>query len=224
MEVWPGFCRAKIVYGGGSLRFLTILANLFARFSVRRWNKIRVLRGVCRAAYRGMGNIYIAWRRRKYPTIAKFGILANTYPWPYCDPKFAPWEEDDRPETYTLITDPANFVVRRSTSYVAWKIFELTGRWPLERGNDGTVFHAKYWQEFLRLNGYAKEVEHPERGKHYVGIIPDEGEFGQVVWFEGLSLLSCPDLPIYTVSTYVDFEYCTYHDYHADKAVWVEIC
>lgn len=111
--------------------------------------------------------------------------------------------------------------MRRSTSYVAWKIFELTGQWPLERGNDGTVFHAKYWQEFLRLNGYTKEVEHPERGKHYVGIIPDEGEFGQVVWFEGMygKLYACQ------VSTYTNFQYETrvFHTHGIEKTTWIEI-
>lgn len=224
MRVWLGFCRAKIIFGGGSLKFLTVLANLFARFSVRRWNRIRVLRGICRAAYRGMGNVYTARRQKRHPGMAYYGAAVNTYPWPYSDPNFAPWEEDDREESYTLITDPANFVIRRSTSYVAWKIFELTGRWPLERGNEGKIFHAKYWQEFLRLNGYDKIVTQPERGHYYVGIIPSEGEFGQVVWFEGLSPLSCSDLPIYTVSTYTDFKYQTNYNYDAKKAIWVEIC
>lgn len=156
--------------------------------------------------------------------MAYYGAVVNTYPRPYSDPNFAPWEEDDREESYTLITDPANFVIRRSTSYVAWKIFELTGRWPLERGNEGKIFHAKYWQEFLRLNGCDKIVTQPERGHYYVGIIPSEGEFGQVVWFEGLSPLSCSDLPIYTVSTYTDFKYQTNYNYDVKKAIWVEIC
>ncbi len=94
----------------------------------------------------------------------------------------------------------------------------------MERGDEGKIFHAKYWQEFLALNGYDKIVTQPERGHYYVGIIPSEGEFGQVVWFEGLSPLSCSDLPIYTVSTYTDFKYQTNYNYDVKKAIWVEIC
>lgn len=170
-----------------------------------------------------MCRLYAAHWRSEFKDVIGTGWTCNTYPWPYSDPKFAPWEEDDQPETYTLVSDPAGFVIRRSTSYVAWKIFELTGRWPLERGDEGKIFHAKYWQEFLALNGYNKVVAQPERGRHYVGIIPSEGEFGQVVWFEGLSPLSCSDLPIYTVSTYTDFKYQTNYNYDAKKAIWVEI-
>lgn len=169
-----------------------------------------------------MCRLYAVRWRSEFKDVIGTGWTCNTYPWPYSDPKFAPWEEDDRPETYTLVSDPAGFVIRRSTSYVAWKIFELTGRWPLERGDEGKIFHAKYWQEFLRLNGYDQIVERPlRRRRRYVGIIPDEGEFGQVVWFE--DILDCRGTPVYMASTYENFRYKFYHNYDVTKAIWVEI-
>lgn len=94
----------------------------------------------------------------------------------------------------------------------------------MERGNDGTMFHAKHWQEFLRLNGYDKVVEKPVRGGHYVGIVPDEGEFGQVVWFECINPVSLREDSRYIVSTYKDFQYTIERNYDITKAFWVEIC
>lgn len=171
-----------------------------------------------------MSDHYINSRKKLFPTPESCGWLTNTYPWPYSDPRFADWEEDDRGKTYTLISDQAGFVIRRSTSYVAWKIYELTGRWPTERGSDGEIFHAKYWQKFLGLNGFTKFVARPEPGKHYVGIIPDEGEFGQVVWFEGMTDATKPGMgPGYAISTYWNFEYVTDTRYDVTKAIWVEI-
>ena len=200
----------------------TFLANFFARFSVGRWNKNRILRKICRKVYRGMGSLYVICRRWRYRgQELPEGTITNTYPWPYRDPRFAPWEEDDRTESYTLITDPANFVIRRSTSYIAWKIFELTGKWPLERGDRSRTFHAKYWQEFLRLNGYTESVEQPERGHHYVGICPEEGEFGQLFWLEDVNAEK--GVPLYTVSTYVNFHYRADFNYEARGVTWVKI-
>lgn len=212
------FLPGKIYFGGGSLRFLTVLANFLAKYALPRWNKCRPLRKVCRSMLYAMCRLYAAHWRSEFKDVIGTGWTCNTYPWPYSDPKFAPWEEDDRPETYTLVSDPAGFVIRRSTSYVAWKIFELTGRWPLERGNEGKIFHAKYWQEFLALNGYDKVVAQPEHGRHYVGIIPSEGEFGQVVWYEGVYKGK------YMASTYLNFRHELDRNYDINQATWIEIC
>ena len=59
----------------------------------------------------------------------------NTYPYPYCDNRFADWPESDNPKTYNLISDQSGCVIKYATSYVAWKIFEETGR---GRRNDST--------------------------------------------------------------------------------------
>ncbi len=106
----------------------------------------------------------------------------NTYIFPYCDPEFGNWPESDDPKTYSLITDQSNFVVRYATSYVAYKIFEEVGSWPQRKTLKR--FDAKIWVEFLAEAGYTEIVDRPEAGHRYVGIKPDEGEWGIVVWLE----------------------------------------
>lgn len=229
------------------------IANVLAKYSCPRWNRRRILRRLCRMGYRGMAGI-TAWLQRNgliQPAIyfERAGVASvpqqrtNTYPALYRNPKFAPWEEDDSPEGYNLISDPAGFVIRRSTSYCAWKIYELTGRWPKvhsveqidrrkyleislaiddipaeEQRPAGVRFDARYWREFLALNGYTKVVDAPVPGHHYIGIQPKEGEFGQVVWTDSVQ----PGCII--VSTYRDFEYQACHYTGEEKTTWVEIC
>lgn len=154
----------------------------------------------------------------------------NTYPWPYHDPRFAAWEEDDSLEGYNLITDPAGFVIRRSTSYLAWKIYEATGRWPTSRGaNSKQRFDAKDWEEFLGMNYFRRvEVENlmPYPENCFVGVIPDQGEFGQVIHLERvyISFRNGVRQASYYVSTYEDFQYKEYRlsEQEARKITWME--
>lgn len=205
-------------------------ANFLARNSCPRWNRMRVVRKICRTGYRMMGRIAIL---RAKPGMMPFFLMRppkkvehavkvapfdkwNTYPWPYRDPRFADWEEDDSLEGYNLISDPAGFVVRRSTSYCAWKIYEATGRWPKNHGNSGRRrFDAKNWEELLGLNYFNRiEIEDAilQPGYCYIGIIPEQGEFGQVVHLEKVYIhfedgVQQED---YRVSTYEDFQYKEY--------------
>lgn len=222
------------------------LANFLAKYSCPRWNRLRILRKLCRMGYHAMGQMWI-WRR-KWDTYLFIRLgppkpskkirhaveiepydSHNTYPWPYCDPRFATWEEDDSPEGYNLISDPAGFVIRRSTSYCAWKIYEATGRWPTNHGDsDKRRFDAKDWEEFLSMN-YSRRVEvedfmpYPEYC--FIGIIPDQGEFGQVVHLECAYIQYQKGVrrADYYVSTYEDFRYKEYRlsEQEAHKITWM---
>lgn len=122
----------------------------------------------------------------------------DVYLYPFNHPDFADWEEDDNPEHYTLVPDRWGFVVKHSASYVAQMIYLRTGVEPLRKTKKR--FDAKIWDEFLAEIGFTEIVDRPEPGYNYVGIKPDEGEFGLVVWFEKLDFGE--DAVI--VSTYLD--------------------
>ena len=96
----------------------------------------------------------------------------NTYPWPYNDVAFATFVDMNDPETYVL--DQSGCPVKDATSYVAYKIYEETGKWP-----QGT--HQNNWQDFLAEAGYKSVMPKPTYGCRFVGI----GREGQVVWAEG---------------------------------------
>lgn len=176
---------------------MTWLANLCARLSCDRWNPFRPLRGLFRRAYQKMGEnskFSPPQPRLLSPFDPNVGVWTarfhyDTYPWPYTDKKFANWPECSETGSYTLVPDPAGFVVKHCTSYCAWKIRELTGHWPLARHQPGAIYHAKDWQTFLAANGYEQVVESPEvdPSRHYVGIDPAKGRYGEVYWFDGFS-------------------------------------
>lgn len=213
------------------------LANFFAKYSCTRWNQSRLARRCCRAGYRALSTIVTKLRRFEAYKIAapareiKHAVTLapadanNSYPWPYCDPEFAPWEEDDSPDGYNLITDPANFVIRRSTSYCAWKIYEATGRWPTNHGSERRRFDARDWEEFLQMNYCYRRRSGEDVLDHAVGIIADEGEFGQVVWLESIhvSFESGQRHAYYRVSTYKDFRYQERTIKDPDNIVWMEV-
>ncbi len=191
------------------MKILTKIANFFAKYSTPRWNPIRPLRVVCRKIYQGMGNLYVRFSpaQRGYMEdcrVCRIGRRLDTYPWPYSDPDFAAWPEDDgivapgEPATdrgYTLISDPIGFVIRRPTSYCAWKIYEATGellQHPKHRRCD-----AKDWLTLLAKNGYNEIVLETalRDGMNYVGVIPKYGEHGLVVWFERCGTRQCIGMP-----------------------------
>ena len=152
--------------------------------------------------------------------------MVNTYPWPYCEPWFADWEEVDKKECYSLVSDRAGFIVRHSTSYCAWKINETTGSWPV-RPRCMSCCDAAHWHRLLFHNNYRNTVKRPEAGKNYVGIAPSHSKYGEVVWFEGFDDGQSVDHDNDTGGKIV---YSTYRDKKyfvgcapAEWYIWVEI-
>ena len=159
--------------------------NIWAKKSCTKWNKNRFSRIVNRKKYRRVAQEF--WESqtgRELTEQYRSGKIIDTYPWPYCDPKFANWEEDDSLENYSLISDQSSCVIRYPTSYCAWKIFEATGKWPQKTSRER--LDANRWQQFLKEAGYNQIVAAPSDGHYYVGINEDQkySEFGIVVWFE----------------------------------------
>lgn len=163
-------------------------ANKHAKLSCSKWNKCRFTRRIHRAAYRKMAEKY--WHSADHQIKMELYLSGrheiNTYPWPYSDKGFANWPESDQSDDYTLISDQSGCVVKYATSYCAWKIYEATGEWPTKKSN--VRLDAKNWIQFLAEAGYTKQVSGVSlrNGAHYVGIDPNRGEWGVVVWFEAI--------------------------------------
>lgn len=94
------------------------------------------------------------------------GGIVNTYPEPY---RSAPKDS---------MLDPSTCYNRECVSYGAWKIAELTGKWPTRTGS----MNAKEWIYRLPSWGY-KEVSAPKNGGKYIGVT-QAGTYGHVIWFE----------------------------------------
>ncbi len=235
------------------MSFGTKTANFFAKYSTVRWNRIRVLRTLSRQAYLAIAN-HQMHSFEQYELSRRYakwtcGHMINTYPGPYCDLSFAPWLEDDqlaadparRERDDALVVDRLGFVVRHSPSYCAWKIYEQTGRWL--KCPAGFYWHARYWQELLTVaNGFTAVPPDSslENGHHYVGILPEAGEHGLVVWFEHRTVLTRQGTlgprtdNVILVSTYLPIEHAYkwlegeygfrfFQIVPDDKVVWVEI-
>lgn len=188
------------------------LANYYARLSCPKWNRA--------ANGKLLGWLYRHSRRKNRKKYRDMMLPnndnGNTYPWPFCDPEFANWEEDDSAENYSLISDPSGCVVKYATSYCAWKIFEATGQWPQRKTK--IRMDAKNWRTFLREAGYGEIVAHPSVGGKYVGINPRFGEWGIVVWYEGDG--TNPDQVV--VSSYVDKKFY-YTQVNFAEYDWIKI-
>lgn len=104
---------------------------------------------------------------------AGMGGIVNTYPEPY------------RSRPQDSMTDPSTCYNRECVSYTAWKIAELTGKWPRRTGG----MNARNWVQRLAENGYTKVVDKPQDGGKYVGV-SEEGQYGHVVWFEDSNVIS----------------------------------
>lgn len=220
-------------FSGYSYRRALNIANSEARKSCSNWNYWGPLDST-------LGKFSRRRHRRKYRAIAEsFAAMEScllhtqpqladsrkidTYPWPYCDHNFAYWAENDDARHYTLISDPSGFAIRHSTSYCAWKICEATGHWP--RRVTPRRFDAKDWlrtedyqQGFLPEAGFYSVRGVPEPGSHYVGINPEFGEFGTVVWYEGPH----PDYGYVYLSTYRNGEYFFGYD-DWNSYLWVYV-
>ncbi|MBR2709140.1 hypothetical protein IKE98_02325 [Candidatus Saccharibacteria bacterium] len=159
------------------------IANMWAKYSCPEWNKIRILRKFCRLRYQKTAERY--WMSPEGSQLTrryKAGEVIDTYPKPYCLQGFANWPEKGDKKNYNLISDQSLCVIKYPTSYCAWKIFEETGTWP--RKTSSERLDAKRWVQFLQEAGYSKVVDHPSEGHRYVGVNPDIGEWGLVVWLE----------------------------------------
>lgn len=198
--------------------------NEWARKSCPKWNKNRLTRKLNRNRYQNAAEKF--WEGSNFQAVINFykevDHHTNTYPWPYRDDLFANWKEDDSPEGYSLITDQSNCVIRHSTSYCAWKIFEATGTWPQKTSKER--LDAKDWQQFLAEAGYTEVLENPDElsseqnpENRYVGIYPSYGEWGLVVWYE-----EPHENNSIWVSSYVDRCY-SYFETYPDLYTWVKI-
>ena len=177
------------------------LANYCAKMSCPKWNRSvwepktklgKLYKGKIIDFFYEMSRLFYrqkywmmaqtAWEagERQYwiNMLGEHGKCANTYPWPYCDRNFANWEV----EPNTEVLDPSGNVIKDSTSYCAWKLYELTGEWL----NKKLKIHvgAKNWQYFLERAGYHEFVERPEPGHHFIAIDPHDTPKGMVFWFE----------------------------------------
>lgn len=161
------------------------LANKWAMLSCPKWCKIPLTRRVYRMKYRklAMSSLHGKEHERRKLMYAAGNHTVNTYPWPYRDEGFANWEEEDG-ENYNLISDESGCVIRYATSYCAWKIYELTHKWPKKKTSER--LDAKRWVQFLSEAGYkhsfSRRHEALDKDHAYVGVKPDEGEWGLVVW------------------------------------------
>ena len=203
-------------------------ANFFAKNSIAKNQKNRFVRRTCRANYRLLSNLYCTLSPGfiKLQSAHAKGLLTDTYPWPYREAWFADWEENSSADNYSLVSDPAGFIVKHSTSYCAWKINEAVGTWP-SRPKWLESCDAKHWHRLLHDNGYRKTAKRPEPGRSYVGIAPSKGIHGECVWFEGFD---DGDGVERSVDTGGEIIYTTYRDRHfeigaalAEWYIWVEI-
>ena len=197
--------------------------NRLAKYSCPRWNPVRLSRIIYRwrLHYGAMHFWRTCSEQRDLSERYIDGEMGlNTYPWPYGDEGFANWDEDDSNENYSLVSDQSGCVVKYSTSYCAWKIFELTGRWPKKKTRER--LDAKRWIQFLYEAGYPVVLDSPAQiseSGHYVGVNKDYGEFGLVVWFEGTNH---NDPSLVNVSTYINKKfYFGFID--PKKYIWVKI-
>ena len=174
------------------------MANFFAKYSCPKWNHAdstnkaselmhKILRRLCRYTFWGIASL----DTHLHPRHESLGFLIDTYPRVYLS--VGQWRETND----ALVVDPANFVLGYATSYCAWKIRELTGHWPTnpvnivdteEYAERERKHDAKYWLEFLGAQdcccGIVPSTYGLHNGHHYIGVQPDYGEYGLVVWFE----------------------------------------
>lgn len=184
---------------------ITPVANVFAFLSCPMWNPIGPVRHVSRGAYRWLAEnrfMYCLYMRKhgvrgwQIANYAHLRFSIDTYPPLYADKHFAPWEEvadPDDPKRYNLISSRGKQVIRHPAAYCAYKIRELTGKYP-QRLTDKR-FDSADWVEFLAEAGYRTIADRPRPRHHYVGVMPGEGEYGTVVWFGILGREIAPDDP-----------------------------
>lgn len=227
---YNAFSRSSLVRDVVAMQDLNTI-NMWAKQSCPKYTGSKLERRRFRKLYRDTAMAYFETKQHQELVVEYKGHnhCRNTYPWPYCDPGFANWEEDDSKEGYSLISDQSGCVIKYATSYVAYKIFEETGVWPQKTSSER--LDAKRWVQFLAEAGYTEIVKRPEEGHHYVGVKPDEGEWGLVVWYEqghSTRLRRTRDkydiaiIKMAEISTYINKSY-VFTSVDLDDYVWVKI-
>ena len=177
------------------------LANYLAAHSISDCEKNRYVRKACRTGYRFLMKLSMFDKEHVeavHVNKSELYLRKNSYPPLFADKRFASWQFDCETDG-NLITDPSNFVIRYPTSYCNYKIWEATGEW-LRRPKSEQLyqvmtgyhlpergrFDARHWIGLLRFNGYWEDsgLNYPLNGHHYVGLIPDVGEWGMLFWYE----------------------------------------
>lgn len=195
-------------------------ANYHAKKSCPKWNKSSLSRRLHRYLCHRIVNSYCrsADHKKRVESYRSGSHLLDTYVWPYSDPDFAGWSDQPDADEESLVRDPSGCVIRRSTSYCAYKIRELVGKWPQQQSS--AKYETKDWLHFLAEAGYTEQTPRNllTNGHHYVGINPDRGESGLVVWLENISW----DAITVEYSTYYNQKYR--HELgNARSFIWVEI-
>lgn len=189
-----------------------VRANDLAQKSCSKWNKNSMTRLLYRKGYQDIVNRY--WQSiecQERVNLYKSGYhTIDTYPWPYSDPKFANWAENNEPDCSTLVLDKSGFVVKSAASYCAYKIFEATGRWPQKKTTHG-FDEVKDWVQFLKEAGYDHLVDCPCYNYEFVGVSQSA-----VVWFEHIHA------GLIEYSTYQNKKYI-YSTANSSDFIWVEI-
>lgn len=197
--------------------------NLWAKNSCPKWCKNKKKRDFYRLlihlVVRQAERLPIQLENKRHSLAGEFWY--NTYPWPYVSPEFADWEEIYTGEDRTLVTDESGCIVKHDTSYIAWKIRETTGYWPMETAF--TKFSTLHWMRFLGNSDYKELAEKPSPGGKYVGIYP--AEMGETVafWYEATRMYEgLKDHKTVIVSTYRDKEFKLYR-LNPSILTWVKI-
>ena len=216
--------------------FSAILANMLAVHSTTYTHPgsdpmSRLLRKSARNLYWGIAALDTAMSHSQWlnETCCQKGCPTDIYPALF---KLIPAAYDERYDG--LIVDPANFCICYATSYCAYRIKQSTGHWPTKPVIPKNAAHAteiasrerkhdaKYWVEFLEAQGYDQITRLPQPGHHYIGVDPEYGKYGLVVWLEGLFQMACDNRVKATVSTYEDKKYVR-KEVELSEFLWVEI-
>ena len=101
---------------------------------------------------------------------------------------------------------------------------------PGKRAPGEHKFDAKHWGEVLEYNGWKRHELGPTlpdvaRGTHFIGILADKGEFGQLVWFNGVvttgySYQRTEYVKSWSVTTYDNFRQKDYSLPETSGVVW----
>lgn len=220
------------------MKFYLIVANFIARKSVTKWNKNPVSRRIFRKIRHLIefcdekfsrdrrermrhyyGGVFKPHHREFVhdPEISQ-DYWIDTTPNLLRNLDYANWPLEDDPENYNLLGDRFGLVIRMGPCYVHMKHLETTGR-PLK--HDG-ICHAKDWGSMLELNGY-HPTSLPLTGRHYIGVSPNEGEYGQVYWLE--------EVGHYRQKTVIEASTYLNNKHHIESFIaeecgvtWYEIC
>lgn len=197
---------------------MSIFIRELGKRSVERYNHCKPLRFLCRTTYRTLSRLHCTFSSHQlcleYLATTDPTKKINIYPWPYRDPTFGNYGE----EVDTLVVDQLGFVIRHSTSYCAYRLKVALGYWPKRKQRKR--YDAKNWQEYLSDLGFTEVVDCPDDEHCYIGIKPDYGEFGLVVWFEHVQYLQGERTVI--VSTYFNNEYQRFSALPSDYT-WITI-